>query len=165
MPSGKRKTCLVLSFWQAQGFPKPKIIVTISFAMGYLPCQEWIANISFNSQSNLKERLHYPHFRDEESSSERSINSSKIIELISDRRTPKPSGKLLESKDFLYIKRIHQNTDFTSTEFFRNICRNILHRKTVAPMPCFNYTFPGNYDASSMCKIPSLYIARDPGVE
>lgn len=126
----------------------------------YSPCKGWTANISFNAYSNLKERFHNPHFRDEESSCERSINLDKIIELVSDRRTPKPTGKLLESKDFLYIKGIHLNTDSTSTEFFRNILVETQSTETLWPKQLALITH-----FQIMTMPPSLYIARDLGVE
>ena len=51
-----------------------------------------------------------------------------IIELVSHKRTPKSGEKLLESKDFLYIKGTPSgllNTDSTS-EFPMDVFRNML---------------------------------------
>ena len=73
-----------------------------------VPSFQKTASISSNLSSKLKERCSCPRFWDEESSIERFNNLLMIIELVSHRRTPKSGEKLLESKDFLYIKGTHQ---------------------------------------------------------
>ena len=131
-----------------------------------VPSFQKTASISSNLSSKLKERCPCPHFWDEESSIESFNNLLIITELVSHRGTPESREKLLESKDFLYIKGTHQGFSTLIPHqnfpwmFLETYCSGSNHRNTVVSVSYSNYTSSYNHDAYYMYRSPSLCISR-----